>query len=290
MALVGLDGVLGQNDIAAYAEVTPYFRWTQADKVSYTAPLYFRTQSPQQVFGASSTRPSPYDWDRFGITLRPNASPASEHKSKFGFDLYNGEVTQFYLWSAGKVVKQGDWIVPSDTQPDNLNARGVFLATLVTGATGGSEPSWPGSLNGSVVDGGVTWVRANDNGINGNWEPYNGAHAAGSGTFMTTTKMACFIAAANDYGFFISGAEAPHQTVPQPAVSPVWGSGMRYPIRCMWMGTMGTNDALTLSSLLSTYQSTTGVGMMGVHTMFHRRVRVWSRLERARQVLQALTA
>lgn len=289
VAWLGCDGVVGQGDVAAYSECTPYFQWTQADKVSYTAPIYFRTQSPQQVYQASSTRPSPYDWDRWGITLRPNSSPASEHKSKFGFDLYNGEPTALYLWSAARTVVPGQWIVPSDTQPDNLNSKGVFLATLVTGPTGGAEPSWPASLNGSVVDGGVTWVRANDNGINGNWEPYNGAHMAGPSTFMSATKLGCFIGDSNDYGFFCNGVEATKQTVPQPAVSPAWGSSMRYPIRAMWMGTMGTNDGLTLAALLTTYQGSSGVGMMGVHTMFHRNVQLWSRLERARQVLQGLT-
>lgn len=284
------DGMLGKTDVAVYSETTPYFQWSQPDKVTYTATVYFRTASPQQAFQQTSTAIGQYDWDRFGMTVRPNDQPASEHKGKFGCDLYNGEVTQYYLWAPNKVVRPGDWIVPSGTQPDNLNGRGVFLATMVTGPTGGSEPSWPGSLNGSVVDGGVTWVRANDNGINGNWEPYNGAQITPPAGFMALTKTAFFIGDNTDYGYFVNGVEAPKQTVPQPCVNPVYGTSMRWPIKAMYWGTLGTNQGLTLSAIQSTYQSSTGIGLMGIHTQFHRRTKLWSKLGRTRDTLRSMTA
>lgn len=289
VAWLGCDGLVGKSDIAAYCESTPYFAWSQGDKVTYTAVLYFRTASPQQTFQQSSTAVGTYDWDRFGITVRPNNQPTSEHKGKFGCDLYNGEVTQYYLWSAAKVVREGQWIVPSDTQPDNLNSKGMFVATRVTGPTGASEPSWPGSLNGSVVDGGVTWVRSNDNGISGNWEPYNGAQITPPAGFMARTKCGVFIGDNTDYGYFVNGIEAPKQTQPQP-VSPVWGTTMRYSVKAMYFGTLGTNQGLNLSALQTTYQSSSGIGLMGIHTQFHRRARLWSRVSRAREMLLELTA
>lgn len=57
-------------------------------------------------------------------------------------------------WVSGATHVLGDFVVP--TIPNSTGF--YYVATAVSGASGGSEPAWPTTVGATVVDGGVTWT------------------------------------------------------------------------------------------------------------------------------------
>lgn len=59
--------------------------------------------------------------------------------------------------SAGQSPRSSAVSVGQYTVPATLNGR-LYKCTASTGNTGASEPAWPTTAGGTVVDGGVTWT------------------------------------------------------------------------------------------------------------------------------------
>lgn len=59
--------------------------------------------------------------------------------------------------SAGQSPRSSAVTVGQYTVPATLNGR-LYKCTASTGNTGSSEPTWPTTAGGTVVDGGVTWT------------------------------------------------------------------------------------------------------------------------------------
>ena len=70
-------------------------------------------------------------------------------------DLHGNQALGWQAWVADTFIKVGDERRAISTQSSGL----VFRATAVTGRqrTGGTQPSWPTTLNSTVVDNEVTW-------------------------------------------------------------------------------------------------------------------------------------
>jgi hypothetical protein len=62
------------------------------------------------------------------------------------------------VWAASTEFNAGDIVVPTSASAAAGKDR-MFIATT-TGTTGGTEPAWPSTDAGTVVDGGVTWLEA----------------------------------------------------------------------------------------------------------------------------------
>jgi hypothetical protein len=61
--------------------------------------------------------------------------------------------------TTGKWAALGSGFVVGDiVQPTAYNGRLYKVTAVTTGITGASEPTWPTSNNGTVVDAGVTWT------------------------------------------------------------------------------------------------------------------------------------
>lgn len=56
-----------------------------------------------------------------------------------------------YQWQPGQAVTAGTVRIPS-------TYAGFYYTAQGGGSTGASEPAWPASIGGTVVDGGVTWA------------------------------------------------------------------------------------------------------------------------------------
>jgi hypothetical protein len=268
-------GVLGTGRIVAHDICTPYYRARQTDKFEYSATLYFRVDAPQFISSATPSSPAPAPMDRFGIVIRPNPSPSSVTHQKWAIDHYNGDPNPFYMFVENGYYKIGDIVIPTDTLPNNDNARPMFTVISVTGQAG-AEPVWPVVTvppSATVTSGGVTFRCIHDNGINGRWEPYNGAAIMPPDDFMAEIRNAFFISS-DDYGAAINGIVAVKQTEPQP-VNPIYKYDMRYPIRSLHVGQLGSPWGYDPSTL-TPYVGADAAALMPRLTSFHRNILVWN--------------
>lgn len=60
------------------------------------------------------------------------------------------EAYRTVVWGTGVAYSVGDIVRPTA-------ATGRSYICIIAGTAGGTEPTWPTSVNGTVVDGGVTW-------------------------------------------------------------------------------------------------------------------------------------
>ncbi len=89
------------------------------------------------------------------------------------------------VWAIGVTLAVGALRRP--TSPTAGNERTYRVSSITTGITAGSEPTWPLTANGTVVDGGVTWTECSGQEAYctaGNW----GAAAAHIDVIATNTN------------------------------------------------------------------------------------------------------
>lgn len=69
-------------------------------------------------------------------------------------------------WAGTTVTTVGDRVIPTTA---NLSGY-LYECTASTGSTGGAEPTWPTTLDGTVTDGDVTWTCEKVSNYQGIWE------------------------------------------------------------------------------------------------------------------------
>ena len=266
-----VSGLLGYTNIAVASDFSAYYTPAQGDKREYSAVSYIRTAAPIENAGAVGK----YDFDRTGLTIRPNNTTSSEHRSKFAFDNYAGDINNLFFWQASRQYKVGDIVIDTTTLPDNSNNKKMFTC-VVAGTSGAVEPTWdttfttpPDKTSNLTVDNDVRWQVNENNGISGNWESYLGCHKVPAGSFLTTTRFAWFIAA-DEYGCFENGVAFDKQT------NQLFANGrrtvLRYTPKLLFMGTMGSNQGIAPLAIASA----SAPSLMSTHTSFHKTLRVYS--------------
>lgn len=71
-------------------------------------------------------------------------------------DPADGDSTKgLYIWESGRTYAVGDLVFPTEA---NRNAHFYKATTISTGISGATEPTWPTTGGGTVVDSGVTWT------------------------------------------------------------------------------------------------------------------------------------
>lgn len=278
-------GILGNTDFAVASTFYPMYRIEQTDKQQYTGTTYIRTEAPQETRGSTVGN---LDMQRTGISIRPPLSGGAGN-CKFALDFYNGDPNPEYFWQASTVYSVGDYVIPTDTQPNNDNGRQVFTC-VVGGTSGGSEPTWnttytatPDTTSNLTTDGTVRWQVNVPNGINGTWEPYSGSELLADQGYMGEYKAAWYIRA-DEYGMFINGVEGYRQTFPRPTFTER-GWTLGYRPKTLHLGGLGNNSGQYPEAVPSGQEN----AVMPVHTAVHRDVLVWHTAP-VTSVLAAVTA
>jgi hypothetical protein len=266
-------GILGRTNITIMASTTPYFRAGRDNNVSYWATFYVHTASPQIISNSTSGGPGRTSMSRFGITWRPGGNA---HRRKAAADAYTGEASQFFKFKANYAYAVGDVVIPTITQPDNFNDQNMFDVISVSGISAG-EPVWPVVVtlpSATVVSGGVTFQCRHDNGINGRYESYNGAHLLPTGLgFNVPMKSAMYIST-DGYGAAINGQLLERQTSPNPA-HPDNRWTLPYDPETIYFGQMGSDIGIDPISG-TPYGATDGSSELGRHAGRVMDVMVWS--------------
>lgn len=266
-----VEGLLGYTDFAVVSDFSAYYVPAQQDKKTYSAVTYIRTVAPVQNAGGVGV----YDWDRTGLTIRPNDSPPSAQKSMFGWDCYFGDLNNTYFWRPDHQYNVGNIALDTTTLPNNSNSKKMFTC-VVGGQSGAVEPTWvttfttpPNTTTNLTTDGSVRWQVNEDNGISGNWEPYLGRQRVPSGGFLETKRYSWFISA-SEYGCFENGAAFDRQT------DQLYGNGartvLRYLPKLLYLGTFGSNQGIPPGAIGSASPS----ALMSNHTSMHKNVRVYN--------------
>lgn len=286
-----LGGMLGLSDFAVQSTYTPYFDHGTAEgtRAGWGGISYIDCGGPQIIAGATATAVSYAATDRVGLTTRGAISESADnHMRKFAFDMYRTpDPAQYYRFQAGHAYSVGDAVVPTDTRTNNLNARNVWRVKVA--GTSGAEPTWPAVLSlpsADVVSGTVTFVCDHDNGINGRWEPYDGAHILPPEGFMAEARTGWFMTN-TDYGVWVNGSAATKQTWPNP-VNPS-GYAMAYPPQILHFGQMQTGYGADIATL-TPYLGTDGAGLLPSQTTIHKGIKVWSGTGMPTSGLAQLTA
>jgi len=260
-----VQGIMGYTDFAVASDYTPYFEPTQGNKGAYTDITGIRCESVAQNAGPGL---GAYDWDRTGLSIRSNNAPTSVHRSKYAFDFYSGDLNNQYFWRASSSYSVGQIAIPTATLPDNPAPSQKMHICLVAGVTGATEPTWATTLNGTTVDGTVTWIVSEDNGIVGDWESYLGAHKVPSQQFMQTARFSWFISP-DTYGCFESGVPFAKQTLA------LFENGFRTVLRnkpkILYVGTVGTSRGLPGAQGGASIPE-----LLSIYTADHKRLRVYS--------------
>lgn len=267
-------GFLDRTDFAVSSTYYPYYKVETPNKQRYSATTYIRTEAPQET---RSGVVGDLDIQRCGPTIRP---PLNNSTGSFALDFYNGDPNPIYFWQPSTVYNVGDYVIPTDTQPNNDNGRKV-LTCVIAGTSGATEPTWgtptwvspPDTTSSLIADTGASTVRWQcnaPNDINGTFEPYSGAILALSDGFLGQYKVAWYITA-NDYGMFINGQEATKQTAPRP-VFPSKGYTLDYKPKTLYLGGLGVNTGQFPEAVPSGQEN----AVMPVHTAIHRDVIVWA--------------
>ncbi len=271
-----IKGLLGRTDFGVVSTVTPYYKPSRPKKggesQNYSAVTYIRCGAPTDTISTYGD----FDTCRTGLTIRHNGQ-GTTHYSKWAYDLYCGNPNKLFVWKASTAYAVGDIVIPTDTAPNNDNARRMFTC-VVAGTSGASEPSWnstytatPDTVTNITTDGSVKWQVNEPNGISGLWEPYLGAHLVPpADTFMATLKCGWFVQATT-YGCFMNGVENDKQTLKQlqkgmPTVLP-------YKPKTLWLGQMGSNKGVPGAA---NGGAPTDAELMGVYWHFHRDLVVWN--------------
>jgi len=279
-----VEGVIGYSNFAVVSDYSAYYLPAQVDKRSYTAVTYLRTNGPvQNAVGALGT----FDLHRTGLTVRPNNSPGTAHTSKFAFDFYTGDLNRNYFWQPDTIYAAGAIVIRSATLPDN--SSGLKMFTAVVGGRSRSaaqgEPSWVNTYtairdtsSNLTIDNEVRWQVNEDNGINGSWEPYLGAHKVPSGTFLSTSRFAWFITdTIGQYGCFENGVEFTKQTI---KLSERLATVLTYKPKILSLGTFGSNKGIPPSAL----GTATAPEVMSIHMSCHKNLRIYKTKMTAVQV------
>lgn len=274
-----VEGLLGYTDFAVISDFSAYYIPAQQDKQTYSAVTYIRTSAPVQNAGGVGV----YDWDRTGLTIRPNNSPASEQKSMCGWDFYYGDLNNTYFWRANTQYNAGMIALDTTTLPDNSNSKKMFTC-VVGGVSGPTEPTWvttfttpPNTTSNLTVDGSVRWQVNEQNGISGNWEPYLGCQKVPTGGFLETKRFGWNIAASG-YGCYENGVPFVRQT------SRLFENGgrsvLRYLPKLLYLGTFGANQGIPPGAIGSASVS----ALMSNHTSMHKNLRVYNAQMTAEEV------
>ena len=64
----------------------------------------------------------------------------------------NARTAGWSPWAANRDTRYG-----KEVRTGIVHGSGLVLRAIVPGTTGGSEPTWPASVGGTVTDGTVTW-------------------------------------------------------------------------------------------------------------------------------------
>ena len=105
-------------------------------------------------------------------------------------------------WADAVVTTVGDRIIPTTA---NLSGY-IYECTASTGSTGGTEPTWPTTLDATVTDGDVTWTCEKVSNYQGIWEA---STAYTLGEIITPTVS-------NDYWYECTTAGTSDTTEPSP--------------------------------------------------------------------------
>jgi hypothetical protein len=88
--------------------------------------------------------------------LPPSFNTTSEELIRIAMSFATNSQDVLPAWRSGITPTVADIYLPTA-----LNGH-KYTATSVSGATGASEPTWPTSAGGTVVDGGVTWTESGE--------------------------------------------------------------------------------------------------------------------------------
>lgn len=276
-----LEGVFsGLSEWSVYGEYSPLYLLSQTNKAAYSAAgPYILTDVRPQNSGSTGILTGLFNWDRVGITIRPPLSGGAAN-AKLAFDFYNGEPTAYYMWRANTYYGLGSVVVPTDTKPDNANARKMFIAVR-EGVSGGVEPGWvntfvspPDTTSSLTSDGTVLWQNNWNNGLQGSWEPYNMSNYLYTNIYEETLKVGWYIS--NDSGFFaayVNGVAFDVETRPVP-INPVTQGSMRAKPSRIYLGSLGTSRGIP-NETIPTGLGTATAELMGVLTAAHKNICVW---------------
>lgn len=264
-------GLLGYTNFGAVSTYYPYYQIEQVGKKQYTGTTYIRTESLSETRGST---PANLDIQRTGVTIRPPLSGGAAN-AKFAFDFYNGDPNTEYFWQPNTPYEVGDYVIPTDTQPNNDNARKVFTC-VQAGTSGGSEPTWnttftspPDTVSNLTTDNTVRWQVNVDNGINGRYEPYSGSELLGDQGFLGEYKIGWYVAH-DDYQMYINGVECHRQTTPRPTFVSK-GYTLDYKPKTLFLGTFGSNSGQYPEAVPSGQED----AVMPVHCAIHRDVIIY---------------
>lgn len=277
-------GILGKTDFAIASTYYPYYRIEQPDKAMYGATTYMLTEAPGETRG---TVIGNLNFHRCGISIRPPLSGGANN-CKFAYDFYSGDSNNLYFWKPNTEYPAGSFVIPTDTQPLNLNSRKMFVA-VVGGVSGETEPAWnttwtatPDTTSNLTVDGSVRWQNNINNGINGTYETYSGAEILADQGFLGQYKAAWFVQQF-DYGVYINGVELHQQTEPRP-LFPDRGYVLGYRPKTLFLGGMGNASSQWPEIVPAGLEH----AQMPPHTAIHRDVIIWHTAPTA-DVIQAAT-
>ena len=79
-----------------------------------------------------------------------------------GGSMYLGLIKAKGMWTASATYAVGDLVIPN-----TYTGKVYRCSAITTGITSGTEPTWPTTPSGTVVDGGVTWQDVTDFMYNG---------------------------------------------------------------------------------------------------------------------------
>ena len=275
-------GVFGRTDFGVVSTMYPFFDPQQPNKQRYTAVTYVRTDAEAETRGSTV---GDLDIQRCGLTIRP---PLNNSTGSGALDFYNGDPNPDYFWQASTAYSVGDYVIPTDTQPNNDNGRKVFTC-VQAGTSGSSEPTWnttytspPDTSSNLTTDGTVRWQCNAENDINGTFEPYSGEIADLDAGFMGEHKCGWYFTT-DDYGLFINGVGGFKQTAPRP-VFPSRGYALGANPKTLFLGGLGSNTGQYPEAVPSGTEN----AMAGVGLMVHRDVLLWHTAPTA-DVIQAAT-
>lgn len=206
MHVADLD-MFGLTDIAVAARWTLYGDMAESQKSGTAA-----------VYGSMSYARSGAGNVRCGLSARPGQTPGNPHQLKIAMDVYSGDRTAYVKWKPNTLYGLGDVVIPTDTQLDNANGRKMFTC-MQAGLSGSSEPTWdttfvatPDTVTNITNDGACKWQCNEANGLDGQWEPYLGAHITAPVTGFLRPLSYCWFVRGDDYGAVVEGQWATKQT------------------------------------------------------------------------------
>jgi hypothetical protein len=268
----------GLTDLAVAAKWTLYGDMAEAQKSGTTA-----------VYGAMSYARSGYGDVRCGLSVRPGQTVGNAHQLKIAMDVYAGDRFESAKWTANTDYALGQIRIPTDTTLDNANSRKMFTV-VQAGTSDASEPTWdttfvatPDTITNITTDGTVKWQCNHDNGINGQWENYLGAHLTAPATGWLETLRYGWFVLGDDYGLAVNGEWATKQTLPQFEQG-FAASTLPHKLRTLTLGSLGQITGAPGQAQASGYSADAA---MSVWTTFHRDVAIYHTSPTADAVMQA---